>query len=309
MVTAVDGTLLIGSAAPLAVVDRVKTMLDSAPVTPCYRAALELALALPGNIMSDAPNTRWAQLVWTCCIVTGGRWEQAVTAAAAVEIFMVALDVLDDEEDSEDTPLRTDLGPARALNVSTGLLFLSQHGLLHSDGGATAITILLSAGLQACSGQHTDLGAESEWSVSPEEALVVTAGKSASLVAAICRLGAFAAGADMTRQELYARFGWYAGMVTQLADDIAAVHPDAIGKTDIALGRPTLPLAYAAADGLTDTCVRDADTRTALWTGGAAYLTWAVAETYRRHALDLIPQLTADPIGAADLAALLPVLS
>ncbi len=98
-------------------------------------------------------------------------------------------------------------------------------------------------------------------------------------------------------------------MVAQLVNDIMGIHPDATGKTDIALGRPTLPLAYAALHGATGACAGDMDTRSVLWTGGAAYLTWAVAEAYRRHALDLIPQLASDADRCAELVALLPVLS
>jgi geranylgeranyl pyrophosphate synthase len=96
-------------------------------------------------------------------------------------------------------------------------------------------------------------------------------------------------------------------MVAQLINDIVALAPDAEGKTDIALGRPTLPLAYAA-HYMAAACngVDAAETRAALWTNGPTYLTWTVAETYRQQALDLIPQLTADPSTYQALAALLP---
>ena len=292
-----------------AIADRVQDLLNAAPIAPAYRTALLKALTLPGNILSASSNARWARLVWTCCAAVGGQWERAVPAAAAIELFMVALDVLDDQEDDEDTRLKADLGAACALNVSTGLLFLAQQGLMDSADGEQAAGILLQSGLRACSGQHADLAAGPDRSTNLEEALTVTAGKSASLVAAACRLGALAGGADARMQELYARFGWYLGMVEQLINDITAIRPDATGKTDIALGRPTLPLAYAASQSVPDACGSDANTRAALWTGGAAYLTWAVAETYRRHALGMIPQLTSNPIICAALAALVPVLS
>jgi len=38
----------------------------AADVTPEYRAVLRLALALPGNILSDTPGICWARLAWTC---------------------------------------------------------------------------------------------------------------------------------------------------------------------------------------------------------------------------------------------------
>jgi len=269
-----------------------------------------MALALPGYILSGAPDARWARLVGTCCTAAGGRGADTVPTAAAIEVFMVALDILDDEEDDEEGPLRAQLGSPCALNVSTGLLFLAESILLDTPGGDGATRTLLGAGLRACSGQHADLSASVQDPVSLEDALRVTAGKSASLVAAACAMGAQCAGAHGRIQQLYARFGWCLGMVMQLADDIAAIHPNASGKTDIALGRPTLPLIYAAKHAPTGVgLVDDARTRAALWSDGAAYLTWAVADAHRRQAVELADRLTGNPASRDRLAALLPALA
>jgi len=289
-----------------AVTDEVWRLLRAAPTDSAYRAALTAALRLPGNILSDAPDAHWAWPVWTCCIAAGGGETLAQRVAAAVEVFMVALDVLDDAEDSEETVLQAELGAARALNVSTGLLFLAQRGLLDAGGGTALTHLLLDAGLRACSGQHADLTGAQGRSIGLDDALAVTAAKSASLVAAICQLGATCAGADARVQDLFARVGQYLGMVGQLVNDLKALKPEAMGKTDIALGRPTLPLAHAA---LVAPCARmDMDIRAAVWTRGPAQLTWAVASAYRSRALALIPSLTADRDAAGALAALLPHL-
>jgi geranylgeranyl pyrophosphate synthase len=284
-------------------------MARHAPVPPPYRAALVAALTARGNILSETPDARWARLVWTCGVAADGDPRQAVPVAAAVELFMVALDLLDDAEDGEETLVGAALGPARALNVSTGLLLLAQRGLL-STGGAFAVDLLLDAGLQACGGQDADLMPRPARDVGVEEALGITAGKSAPLTAAACRLGALAAGGDVATQERYARFGSYLGMVAQLTNDIAALHSgDSRKKTDVALCRPTVPLVYAAAcaNAVNATTNLD-DVRDALWTDGPVHLTWAVAETYRRYALDLIPALTSTPTGRIALAGLLPRL-
>jgi len=293
----------------VAVREQAERLLDAAPMTPAYRAALVAALRLPGNVLSTAPNARWAQLVWTCCAAVGGNEEQAVPIAAAVELFMVALDLLDDAEDGEESALQAELGAACALNVSTGLLFVAQQGLLAAGNGGDGVVLarlLLTAGLRACAGQHTDLTGVSERPVGLDDALAVTAGKSASLVAAICQLGAARAGADAPAQGLFARFGWYLGIAAQLVNDLKGLQPDAVGKTDIALGRPTLPLAYAAQ--LAPITKTEVDMRAAVWADGPAQFTWAVAETYRGHALALIPRLTDDYAAGAALAALLPCL-
>ncbi len=283
-----------------------RELLEAADATPEYRAALRLALAMPGNILSDTPDARWACLVWTCCTAARGNRERVIPVAAAAEIFMVALDVLDDEEDGEANPLHGALGAARALNVSTGLLLLAQQRLLDLDDGVTMARLLLRAGLRACAGQHADLAPEPERCIGLDAALTITAEKSASLVAALCRLGALCGGAEAPLQGLYERFGRNVGMVAQLANDIAAMRPDADGKTDVALARPTLPLTYAALFDRTaapggDDAIAPSDP----WHGGAGYLTLAVADTYRRYALDLIPHLTDDHAGRAALAALL----
>ncbi len=288
-----------------ATIDRAREILAAAPLTPAYRAAVTAALALPGNILSATPDARWARLVWTCCAAAGGRGADAVSVAAAVELFMVALDVLDDEEDGDDSALRAALGAACALNVSTGLLFMAQHSLLDA-AGPTAAGILLHAGQAACAGQHADLVGMTDHGATLDESLAVTAGKSASLVAAMCRLGAVCAGADASAQDLYTRFGRYLGMILQLTNDLAAIQPGSRGKTDIARRRPTLPLTYAAlrspsAQGT----VCDNETQALLWFGAPAYLTWAVAETYRGQASALLPQLANEAAHRAALARLL----
>jgi geranylgeranyl pyrophosphate synthase len=137
-------------------------------------------------------------------------------------------------------------------------------------------------------------------------ALAVTSAKSGTLVATICRLGAMISGVDEQRQQLFAQFGRHLGTVAQLANDIAALDPTAVGKTDVAFCRPTLPLAYAALSRpLTPTDMGDSLN---LWTEGPVQFTWAVAETYRRLALDLIPCMTEDAAAQAALATLLHLL-
>ncbi len=134
-----------------AVADHVHELLRAAPLTPAYRTALAAALEAPGGILSETPEARWTHCVLTCCSAAGGRWEQATATAGTIELFMAALELLDDEEDREESLLRFELGAARLLNVSTGLLFLAQ-GSLTSAGGAQATRILLDWALRACSG-------------------------------------------------------------------------------------------------------------------------------------------------------------
>jgi geranylgeranyl pyrophosphate synthase len=286
-----------------AVAAQVEHQLSSAPLTGSYRDAARAALSLAGNILSPTPDLRWARPVVVCCDAVGGRLESGVHVAAAVEIFMVALDLLDDFEDCEKSELECRIGAPRALNVTTGLQFLAQQCLLEAADGATAARVLLDAGLRACCGQHADLGLACDSGTGLDDAWNIAAAKSGSLAAGICRLGALAADADAATQRLYARFGQLLGITAQLANDLRAISPAASGKTDILLRRATLPLVFASC---TDVPVTGVNVES--WSFGAIHFTWAVAETYRRRALDLIPALTSNRKCRADLASLLHVL-
>jgi geranylgeranyl pyrophosphate synthase len=120
-------------------------------------------------------------------------------------------------------------------------------------------------------------------------------------VAAACRLGAAAGGADDALQDRFARFGSLCGVVAQLANDITALASTA-GKTDRVLCRPTLPLVYAAHAG-TPTAELDQPAQELHDSAGA--FAWAVAAAYRSLAIELIPELTADRARQADLVHLL----
>ncbi|MDQ2741531.1 MAG: polyprenyl synthetase family protein, partial [Chloroflexota bacterium] len=250
-----------------------------------------------------------AKCVGACCCAAGGSWNQAAPIAAGVEVFMTALDLLDDVEDEEGSEIRDRLGPARFLNASTGLLCLGLKTLANVENGAQAVDILLTLALASCAGQDADLSLRSDGAVDLEGALEITQRKSASLAAAACRLGAFCAGASKTTQERYERFGACLGITAQLANDLAALGPGARGKTDTTLRRPTLPLVHAAQLASRPSSHRgNTYNEHEAYRRGPAQLTWAVAEMFRRQAIELIPQLTNDPAGQADLASLPPVI-
>jgi len=220
------------SAFCVAVAAHTREALRRAPVPPAYRDALAVALAMPGNVLSAAPDARWARLVWTCCAAAGGDPQQVLPLATVVEVFMVALDLLDDAEDAEETPVLAALGAARALNVSTGLLLLALRDILGADGEVAA-ALLLDAALQACGGQDADLTTGAGRCGAVDEALDITTTKTVPLAAVACRLGALAAGADETTQNLYGRFGRYLGV---------AAHESRQDRCDAGASDPTARL-------------------------------------------------------------------
>ena len=268
-----------------------------------YRAVLVSALAQRGNVLSPAPDFRWALPVLACCIAAGGIGFQAVPPAAGMEVAMVAYDLLDDVEDGDATPLIDEYGLPAALNVSTGLLLLAQDILLEAAIDRGLLRIWHDVGLRSCSGQHQDLTLSSTMDLSYDDALSITASKSGALMAGACQMGAACAGADASRQAMFAHFGLLAGVVAQLANDIRAIESRGPEKTDALLHRPTLPLVCAErAHRVAGT---EANMPSLAQRTGACHFTWAVAETYRRQAQRLIPSLTTDPASRENLATLL----
>jgi len=188
----------------------------------------------------------------------------AASVAVAVECFICALDLLDDVEDGDQTPIVVALGPARVLNVSTTLIALAQGAILSlAEAGVDSSRILLllnelqETTLVAAAGQHRDLLAEQRAveSFTYEECIEIAAGKAGSLMRLACRMGALCANAP---DDIYAQFselGELLGIAHQLDNDSHDLYyilqhlqrKSFIGtvKTDLARQKKTLPIILA----------------------------------------------------------------
>jgi heptaprenyl diphosphate synthase len=118
----------------------------------------------------------------------------------------------------------------------------------------TEVAGLLAATIgRLCEGQVEELKTAFDVGRSEEAYLSSIAGKTASLMAASCRIGALTAGLDRPQVDTLTRFGEAFGMAFQIRDDCL----DVVG-TDGALGKPagqdlvegtySLPVIYAMAD-------------------------------------------------------------
>lgn len=202
--------------------------------------------------------------------------EYAGDVAVAVECFVCALDLLDDIEDDDQTPIVQALGAARVLNVSTTLLMLVQRVLLSlSKQGIAPILILRlldtlqESALVATSGQHRDLLAEQRpaHDLTREECIEIAAAKAGSIMRLACRLGALCAGADELQCEQFSELGELLGIAHQLDNDshdlyylIQSASPALLSteagkaatrsvKSDVVRGKKTLPVVLAAKMG------------------------------------------------------------
>jgi len=136
--------------------------------------------------------------------------------------------------------------------------------------------------------------------------------KTARLFEAGCRLGAIAAGQSESAQERLAEYGHKLGMAFQMVDDLLdyIADPAVSGKnlgTDLAEGKPTLPLIHAMRHGTAaqSALIREAIARgqveklqevlEAVETTGAVPYTRALAERYSREAVSALGDVPDSP--------------
>jgi geranylgeranyl pyrophosphate synthase len=248
-----------------------------------FRSLLALPLRQAGKLLGGEPQPRWPAVVLASCAATGGNERGAVTVAAAVELFIAALDVLDDVEDGDPSPLVAAAGVPQALNVSTALLMLAYRllGQLSDDGVAhdlvaRQVYTMAQAGLTATIGQHRDLAVEGAADLSTEDALDIARQKAGALLGGACRLGALLGTTDEELLALYEAWGRHYGTAAQLANDFHDVE-ETSHKSDRRRSKGTLPLLYAlhAADAAG---ARPPD----LAASGAMHFTWAIYQLERR---------------------------
>jgi geranylgeranyl pyrophosphate synthase len=186
-------------------------------------------------------------LVLLCGGQAGG--EEAVRAAAAIELVHMATLVHDDVLDS--APLRRGQptvvsvsGPERA--TATGdLLFSRAFALLADAGDRRAVELLAGASVSLARGELAQRRDAYDTSISVDRYLRRCELKTAALFECACLLG-------RDDPEL-ARFGARIGLAFQLLDDVLDISgpPERTGKaigTDLLDGTVTLPLIEAAAE-------------------------------------------------------------
>lgn len=185
-------------------------------------------------------------------------------AGVVVELVHLATlyhdDVIDEAVARRGTPsanLRWD----NTVAILTGDYLFARASELSADLGVEVTRIMARTIATLCEGQIREVQG-SQGALPPEvpgleptleHYLTVISQKTASLVAASCRLGALLAGCDDGAVEAATTYGWNVGMAFQLSDDIldiASDHDDS-GKTpgtDLREGVRTLPVLFALED-------------------------------------------------------------
>lgn len=292
-----------------------------------------LALRAPGKLLSDLADTRAVEAstshrlpagVWPLLTLLIAQYLvpesdplPACRVALAVECFICALDLLDDAEDGDATPLIQAIGVPRVLNVSTTLLALAHRAILSLFACEVApehtlllLNTLQETSLTATAGQHQDLLAEQK----PVEAfdqqtcLAIAAGKAGALMRLACLLGALCVGASQQLCEQCAALGELLGIAHQLDNDChdlslildnetsPAQKAEQYVKTDLQRGKKTLPVVLAAAsrnaypqESASQSEKMPESERRALREG--ILTTWGVCLLYRERASDCLQKI------------------
>jgi geranylgeranyl diphosphate synthase type I len=210
------------------------------------------------------PKTRGKRvrplLVLLSCAAAGGNWQDALPAAAAVELVHNFSLIHDDIQDN--SPMRRGRetvwqrwGIAQAINTGDAMLTLAHLALLRlektssPDTTIQAVKALQLACLQLTQGQYLDLAYEIREQLSADEYWQMVGGKTASLLGACTELGAIVAQTSQLRQQAFRDFGFYLGLAFQAQDDILGIWGDAAltgksSESDLSAKKKSLPVLY-----------------------------------------------------------------
>ncbi len=217
----------------------------------------------------------------------GGSWQQALPAAAAIELLHNFTLIHDDIEDGDQfrrgrPALWSIWGVPQAINAGDAMFAISYRGLLslpdHGVSAACTVAAALcyaEAVLHITEGQCRDIGFETDDQVGEGQYLAMISGKTAALIGLAAEVGAVVAGAGDARRAALREFGEQLGRAFQMYDDLLGLwgDPEKTGKpvgSDLGKRKKTLPILHgiqsstAFRDLLAGEVLTKRDIRTAL---------------------------------------------
>jgi len=211
------------------------------------------------NPLSRRGKRLRSRLVFEVAEEEGGRPEEAIDAACAVEIIHEFSLIHDDIEDGDRLRRGREtvwarFGAPHGINAGDALCSIAYLTLLDRSPAPperklAMNRVLLAAHLAMCNGQGRDITFESEPRVTMEDYRTMIGGKTAALFGAACELGALAAGTGAQRAGAYAQLGAAYGIAFQIEDDILGTWGDSAttGKPcgDLAKRKWTFPVVWA----------------------------------------------------------------
>lgn len=187
-----------------------------------------------------------------------GAWESALPAAAAVELVhnfsLIHDDIEDNSEKRRGRPtVWVKWNVKQAINTGDALLVIASEAITDlighypADVVVKASRIMHDTCIELTRGQYLDMSYETRTDLNEDDYWPMISGKTASLLACCCELGALLGGADEGTQEAYRSFGQYLGLAFQVQDDILGIWGDeaVTGKSvasDLVEGKKSLPV-------------------------------------------------------------------
>jgi geranylgeranyl diphosphate synthase type I len=182
-----------------------------------------------------------------------------IPGAVAIELVhnfsLIHDDVIDGDETRRHRPTVWALfGLGQAIVVGDALQTLAHQVLLDVPGGAVATGVLADATAAMIAGQADDIAFETRISVSIEQCMAMSAGKTGALLGCASSIGAVLAGAPDATVGALRDFGTHLGLAFQAVDDLLGIwgDPDRTGKpagSDLRQRKKTLPVVAALASG------------------------------------------------------------
>lgn len=253
-------------------------------------------------------------LVLASAQAVGAEPEQAIPPAVAVELAhnfsLMHDDVMDDDRSRRGRPTAWAVfGKSQAIVGGDALLTLAIDVIARGQNWpwcGAAVRELCSALLSLATGQAADLAFEARADVGLDECLTMAAGKTASLIAGACALGALVGETEPERVAALRGFGHHLGLAFQLVDDLLGIWGNTLttGKavgSDLRLRKKSLPVVMAMHSGtaagrrLSETYHRGDISQSTRLIEEAGGRDWAVTEAVRQRDLALDRLATARP--------------
>ena len=204
---------------------------------------------------------RLGSLCLGICAALGGNVEDALPAAAAIELVQNFCDIHDDiqsgriERDGRDT-VWWKWGPAQAINAGDGMHALARMALLGMkergfgpESVFEAIQVLDRASLETCEGRFMELEFQERLDVSSDSYLKMASLKTGSLFACATEFGALVSGVSSQDRNPATEWGRNLGVAAQIAEDLQqisdALEDDGVPSDDLMNKRKLYPVVWA----------------------------------------------------------------
>ena len=219
--------------------------------------------------LMDAGGKRFRPMLVALCAHLGDPDRPEIPQAGVV-VELVHLATLYHDDVIDEATARRGAVSANArwdntVSILTGDYLFARASELSADLGVEVTRIMAQTIALLCEGQIMEVQGSAgalppdvpRLDATVEHYLRVIGGKTASLIASSCRLGALLSGCTADEVEAATTYGWNVGLAFQLSDDlldIASDHKDS-GKTpgtDLMEGVRTLPVLFALDDAAGD---------------------------------------------------------